>query len=169
MSKEPMVENQKIQTRSMSGQWFLSSYRYKFNDTRFEPFLEALKNKKLIGLKCQGCNTVSFPPKLVCGRCLVEPNRWVNLRETATIASFTIAYDKNEETGEVIGNPVVAIRQDGSDTTWSADLSPDISFDQCYIGMPLKVKWQDVTTGSLVDIEYYEALDDYAKDLPLLK
>jgi uncharacterized OB-fold protein len=163
------IKTEHDKTRTLPGHWYLSSYRYKFNHTHFKPFLEALKNKKLLGLRCQQCNTVSFPPKIVCGKCLVKPERWVHLRETATIATYTVAYEKNEETGEIYGKPVVAIRQDGSDTTWNSELNPNIDSDDCYIGMPLKVHWKEETTGSLEDIEYYDLVEDHAKKLPLRK
>ncbi len=153
----------------MPAHWYHSSYKFKFNMTRFKLFLEALKNKKLLGLKCQGCNIVSFPPKYVCGNCLVKPERWVHLRETATLASFTASYEKDEDSGKLIGKPVVAVRQDGSDTTWSTSLNPEIGFEDCYVGMPLKIHWRDKTTGSLEDIEFYDKIDDHAKTLPLRK
>ena len=146
-------------TRTTSGSWYLNTYRFKYNHTHLKPFLEALKNKKLIGLRCQGCNTVSFPPKIVCGKCLVKPNRWVSLRETAVIATYS---------GKA-GKPIVAARQDGSDTLWPIKLRPDVNFEDCYIGMPIKVKWREETVGSLDDVEYYEPVEDFAKDLPLRK
>ena len=73
------------ETRKMPGSWYLSNYKYKYNITHLQPFLQKLKEKKLVGLKCSGCNTVYYPPRFVCGKCLVKPDRWVDIRETGNI------------------------------------------------------------------------------------
>ncbi|MHA1293783.1 MAG: Zn-ribbon domain-containing OB-fold protein [Promethearchaeota archaeon] len=156
-------------TRTIKAAWYLNSYRFKYNVTHLKPFLEKLKEKKVVGLQCSNCNSVFFVPKLVCGKCLVKPDRWVDLRDTATVATYTISYVKDSETGEIIQKPIVCVRQDGSDTTHLVELSPEIRYEDTYIGMPVKIKWRDQTSGTLDDIEYYEPIEDKAKDLPLRK
>ncbi|MFX1308889.1 MAG: Zn-ribbon domain-containing OB-fold protein, partial [Promethearchaeota archaeon] len=86
------IKKEYVRTRTMPANWFLSSYKFKFNITHMKPFLEKLKQKKIVGLQCSSCNRVFFPPRLVCGKCLVKPDRWVDLRETGKIASYTITY-----------------------------------------------------------------------------
>lgn len=169
MTKMDYVKKDYDKTRTMPGSWYLSSYKYKFDLTHMQPFLEKLKEKKLIGLQCQGCNTVSFPPKIICGKCLIKPEKWVPLRETATISTFTIAYQKDEN-GNIIGSkPVVAVRQDGADTLYTVELSPGFKFEDAYVGMPVKVHWKDNPKGSLDDIAYYDPIEDPTKDMPLRK
>ena len=163
------VKKEYVKTRTMPGNWYLASYTYKFNITHMKPFLEKLKEKKLVGLECSGCNRVFFPPRYVCGKCLVKPDRWVDLRDTARVATFTITTMKDPDTGEVREKPVVCVRQDGSDTTFMVDLNPEIDYKDTYIGMPVKVHWKEETTGSLTDIEYYDLAEDDAKDLGLRK
>ena len=155
-------------TRTMPASWYLNAYRYKYNVTHLKPFLEKLKERKVVGLQCSNCNTVYFVPKLVCGKCLVKPDRWVDLRDTATISTYTITYVKDDD-GNVVQKPIVCVQQDGSQTTHLVELSPDIKYEDTYIGMPVKIKWRDVVTGSLDDIEYYDRVEDKAKDLPLRK
>jgi len=163
------VKKEYKRTRTMPASWYLSSYKYKFNITHMKPFLEKLKQKKLVGLECSSCNRVFFPPRFVCGKCLVKPDRWVDLRETARVATYTITYIKDPETGGVLEKPVVCIRQDGSDTTHLVNLDPEVDYKDTYIGMPVKVHWADNPTGGLMDIEYYDVIEDDAKDLGLRK
>jgi len=163
------VKKDYVRTRTMPASWYLASYKYKYNLTHMQPFLEKLKNKKLIGLQCSGCNRVFFPPRLVCGKCLVKPDRWVDLRETGKVATYTVAYLKDTETGEILERPVVLVQQDGADTASMAQLSPEIDFKDTYIGMPIKVHWVENPTGGLMDIEYYDLVEDDAKDLDLRK
>lgn len=163
------IKKDYIKTRRMPGNWYLASYTFKFNITHMTPFLEKLKQKKLVGNECRSCNRVFFPPRLVCGKCMVKPDKWIDLRDTARVATYTIVYIKDPETGEVLEKPVVLVRQDGSDTTHISQLAPNIDFKDAYIGMPLKVHWRDVTTGGLSDIEYYDILEDDAKDIEIKK
>lgn len=169
MTKMDYEKKEYKKTRTMGAHWYLTSYTYKYNLTHHKPFLEKLKDKKLVGLQCSSCNDVTFPPKFVCGKCLVKPDRWVDLRETATIATYTIAYFEDEETGEKLEKPVAAIRMDGSDTTFISELDPDIPYKDAYIGMPLKVHWAEDTDGKLTDIKYFDPIDDDSEDLELRK
>lgn len=163
------VKKEHIRTRQLPGSWYLASYKYKFNITYMQPFLEKLKQKKLVGLECSGCNRVFFPPRYVCGSCLTKPDRWVDLRDTARVASYTITYIKDPETGQVLERPVVLIRQDGSDTTHIVQLNPKVDFKDTYIGMPVKAHWTENPKGGLMDIEYYDVIEDKGKDLELRK
>ena len=152
-------------TRTMPGNWYLSSYKYRYSMDHFQNWFKKLKEKKLVGTQCRSCNTVFFPPRLVCGYCLVKPDLWVDVRDTAQVATFNITYEKNPQTGEITEKPVVCVRHDGTDTAFLAQLSPEINFRETYVGMPLKVKWRDEPEGNIGDIEYYEPLEDKAKDL----
>jgi len=159
------IKKEYIRTRTMPANWYLSSYKFKFNITHMQPFLEKLKQKKLVGLQCSSCNRVYFPPRQICGKCLVTPDRWVDLRETGKIASYTITYLKDPETGKVIERPIVCAQLDGADTSYPTQLNPDIEFKDTYIGMPIKVHWAEDIQGGLMDIEYYDVLEDDAEDL----
>ncbi len=163
------VKKTYIKTRTIPASWYLNSYYYKYNVTHLQPFLAKLKEKKLVGLQCSNCNRVFFVPKLVCGKCLVKPDRWVDLRDTATIASFTITYIKDPETEEIVQKPIVLVRHDGCDTTHLVEMAPEVLHKDVYIGMPVKLRWQEETVGSLNDMLYYEPLEDKAKDLDLRK
>jgi uncharacterized OB-fold protein len=169
MGKLEYIKKEFARTRKTEGKWYLSSCKYKYNITHMLPFFDMLKQKKLMGLKCRGCNTVYFPPKLVCGKCLSQPDKWVPLRETGVVATFTATYDKDEKTGALTPMPIVAVRQDGSDTIYVVEMNPKIKFEEVYVGMPVKAKWRDVTQGNLSDLEYYDRVDDPTEKLPLQK
>jgi hypothetical protein len=159
------IKKEYIKTRTMPANWYLSSYKFKFNITHMQPFLEKLKQKKLVGLQCSSCNRIYFPPRLICGKCLVKPDRWVDLRETGKVASYTITYLKDPETGKVIERPIVCAQLDGADTSYPTQLDPNIEFKDTYIGMPIKVHWAENLQGGLMDIEFFDAVEDDAEDM----
>ena len=152
-------------TRTMPGSWYLSSYKFKFNITHMQPFLKKLKEKKLIANRCSGCNRIFFPPRQVCGACLLKPDRWVDIRETANVSTYAIAFIKNPDTGEIEEQPMVLVQHDGADTNSIAELAPDIDMKSTYINMPIKVHWREERIGGLMDIEYYDKIEDDAEDI----
>ena len=152
-------------TRTLPGSWYLASYTFKFNITHMKPFLEKLKEKKLVANQCSSCNRVFFPPRLVCGKCLVKPDKWVDIRDTASVSTYAISYLKDPETGEVQQRPMVLVHHDGADTTSIAELAPDVNVNDTYVGMPIKAHWVENPTGGLMDIEYYDKVDDDSDDL----
>jgi uncharacterized OB-fold protein len=55
----------------------------------YKEYNEALKQNKLLGLKCQNCGTVTVPPKLVCRSCAGPELEVVELKGTGKIQTFT--------------------------------------------------------------------------------
>ena len=55
----------------------------------FKEYNEALKQNKLLGLKCQECGTVTVPPKMVCRKCTSPNMEVVELTGKGKIQTFT--------------------------------------------------------------------------------
>lgn len=159
------VKKEYPRTRTIPANWYLTSYKYKFNITHMKPFLEKLKENKLIGNQCSGCNRIFYPPRLVCGECLLKPDKWVDIRDTATVSTYAIAYLKDPETGNILERPMILAHHDGADTVSFAELHPDVNVKDTYVGMPIKAHWREGRKGGLMDIEYYDKIEDDAKDL----
>lgn len=164
MPLPPYEKNTYVQTRQTKGSWYLSSYSYKFNLSRTKVFLNGLKNGQVLGLKCRSCNFVSFPPRLICGRCMVKPDQWVLLPETASVATGSATYDEDDKERER-PYPVIAVHQDGADTVWLQNLPLEWDFKSVYIGMPLKIVWATDRKGLWMDIDHYEPIPDPAIEL----
>ncbi len=162
------VKKQYKRTRTLHGNWYLMNYRYKFNLSRTKVFLKGLKKGHVLGLKCRSCNTVSFPPRLICGRCLVKPDQWVRLPETGTIATGSATYDTDDKNRER-PYPIIVVRQDGADTVWLHNITKGIDFHSIYIGMPVKAVWAKEKTGSWYDIDHYEPIEDPAVEINKLE
>jgi uncharacterized OB-fold protein len=158
------IKKEYKKTRILHGTWYLVNCKYKFNLSRTKTYLKGLKEGHILGLKCRSCNTVSFPPRLICGRCLIKPDQWVRLPETATIATASATYEEGDKNREK-PIPVIAVRQDGADTVWVHNLPENIDFNSIYVGMPLKVAWAKERKGAWFDIDHYEPLEDPANEL----
>ena len=55
----------------------------------YKEYSEALKQNKLLGLKCKNCSTVTVPPKMVCRSCASPELEVLELKGTGTIRTFT--------------------------------------------------------------------------------
>jgi len=159
------IKKDYVKTRTMPASWYLSSYKFKFNITHMQPFLKKLKEKKLVANRCSGCNRIFYPPRFVCGACLLKPDRWVDIRQTANVSTYAIAFIKNPDTGETEEKPMVLLQHDGADTCFIAELNPNIETKGTYINMPIKAHWREERTGGLMDIEYYDKIEDDAEDI----
>lgn len=55
----------------------------------FQEYNEALKNDKLLGLKCQQCGNIIVPPKMVCEKCNSTDMEIIELSGKGKIRTFT--------------------------------------------------------------------------------
>ncbi|MGA7677001.1 MAG: Zn-ribbon domain-containing OB-fold protein [Dehalococcoidia bacterium] len=58
----------------------------------FKDYNEALKQNKLLGLKCKQCSTITVPPKIVCGNCASADLDIVELSGKGKIQTFTTVF-----------------------------------------------------------------------------
>ncbi len=64
-------------------------------------FYQALSEKRLIGTRCRGCNTVYLPPRQICPRCHSTDVEPVNLKGKGKLVTFTtIAVGTSEMAAE---------------------------------------------------------------------
>ncbi len=56
---------------------------------KYKEYSEALKQNKLLGLKCKSCGTVTVPPKMVCRSCAGPELEVLELKGTGRIQTFT--------------------------------------------------------------------------------
>ena len=147
-------------TRAIPSFWSLEAHNFKYDTRYLQYYVDHLKQKKIVGVRCPCCRIVFVPPKPVCGRCHERTRDWVEVSEYATVVSFSAGYEKKKsEMREDIAAkpvPVVAVKHDGADSAYIALLTPGLELDQVYVGMRVKVVWNEKLTGTLSDIKWYE-------------
>lgn len=149
----------KNETVSIDGGWPMEHWSWKFESlAMIRKTLDALKDKKLLGVKCPDCGLVYFMPKPYC-RCLGTPNEWVEVKDTGTITTYTFTgawgYEGITEEEGPAGTPliIVGIVLDGTDTMTVCTLDgakpEDVS-----VGMRIKLVWPEEPEGKLDDIAH---------------
>jgi len=58
----------------------------------FKKYDEALRQDKLLGLKCKQCGTINLPPRMVCGQCESLDMEIVELGGRGSIQTFSTVY-----------------------------------------------------------------------------
>lgn len=58
----------------------------------FKEYNEALKEDRLLGLKCQECGTITIPPKITCSKCQGTQLEVVQLSGKGTVQTFTTIF-----------------------------------------------------------------------------
>ena len=66
----------------------------------YKDYNEALKENRLLGLKCQSCGAITVPPKMVCRQCTGSELEIIELKGNGKIRTFTtvnVAAEGREE------------------------------------------------------------------------
>ena len=78
----------------------------------FKYYNEALKNNKLLGLKCKGCGAITAPPKMVCQSCAGSDMDIVELKGTGKIRTFTTVFVAPEGREDEVPYIIVLVELD---------------------------------------------------------
>jgi uncharacterized OB-fold protein len=82
----------------------------------FRDYNEALKQNKLLGLKCQACGAITVPPKMVCRQCASPDITIIELKGSGKIVTFTTVFVAAE--GREAEVPYVIVMVQLDDGPW---------------------------------------------------
>jgi len=162
-SKEHMVT---------TGQWSLSAYRWKAE--RFmDRYVQAMKERQLLGLRCPGCGTVYLPPTPICARChsalrFDRDEDWLPVSQRGTIITYTVIYTDVSPGGLRELSPeerriFVLVQLDGVDTHILLELE-ESSEDEVHVGMRVQASWADEPQGVLADLACFKPVSAAANE-----
>ena len=101
-------------------------------------YLDAIREKRIIGHKCPSCGTVFTPPRGYCPVCTVPTGKEqeVELSSTGTLVSYSILNPDALHQGQ---QPTVrgTVQLDGSEVSIPGDL-PDVKPDEAHPGIRLR-------------------------------
>lgn len=111
--------------------------------------------KKIMGVKCNACNTVFVPPRSTCERCFADlTQNWVELKNTGTVTNFTVI--RHEEPYQPVKPPYILglIKLDGADTPF-AHIVKGIPISRMKTGLRVKAVFAKKTTATIMDIDHF--------------
>jgi uncharacterized OB-fold protein len=121
-------------------------------------YLRGLKAGRILARTCRRCRRVLVPPRMFCEQCFRPTDRWVQVRDTGRINTFSVCYIRWDM--EPLKEPELpaVIEIDGA--------SPGIGFmhklgevrpDDIAVGMEVEAVWkpEEEREGSILDIRYF--------------
>lgn len=130
-------------------------------------FLNGLKNKQILGIKCPQCGRIMLPAREVCAECRVRASEWVEVGSKGQVRYMEYVYYASPDplTGETRETPygMVSILLDGcrGNETFAHLIRRD-QIDRIQFGWNdtpgtrVRAVWNEQRTGSIHDIRYFE-------------
>lgn len=127
-------------------------------------WFQGLKEKKFYATKCPSCGRTQLPPREVCAVCVIRSDDFIEVGPTATVNNIDLVYYASPDplTGHVRSTPYVTLYLWMEGSTPSECLSFELSprdIDRIKIGMKVRPVWNEVRTGGIHDLLYFE-IDD---------
>jgi hypothetical protein len=126
-------------------------------------FLAELKQGKIMGVKCHKCRRVVVPPRIFCEWCFREMDEWVELQDTGTVLTFSIAYtDWAAARIKEPRTPAVIEIDGASRGIGIMHLLGEVDPWKIRIGMRVKAVWKppEEREGAITDIKYFKPLQE---------
>ncbi len=123
-------------------------------------FREIKDNARFLGIRCEACGLTYVPPAMFCERCFAQLDDWVEVAGTGTVFTYTVLHLDLDEKPLAEPDILAYVKLDGSDGGLVHRLG-EVSPDQVEIGMRVEAvfKPEDEREGSILDIEYFRAVD----------
>ncbi len=145
------------ETRIVNDTWDMGLYKWKVEADGLKLLTDGLKDKKILGKKCGKCGMVYVPGVSYCRVCFIDIHEVVEVKHTGKVNTFTV------NLADVRGNPldpqvIGCFQLDGSDSWLMGTLEID-DWKKVHVGMRVKVRFREETTGELADMEAWEPLE----------
>jgi acetyl-CoA C-acetyltransferase len=126
-------------------------------------YLDGLREGRILGRECRGCDRVLVPPRMFCERCFRGTDGWTEVPATGVVQTFSICYVRWDM--EPLEEPelpaVIAI--DGSNGGF-LHLLGEVAPEEVRVGMAVEAVWRPEADreGSILDIAYFRPRADGA-------
>lgn len=144
---EPLEADQRIKAHS----------RYYAGEAGSIFYTTLRDEKKILGVRCERCDKVFWPPRTTCGRCFSKLGQedMVEVGPAGTLETFTLV--TYSEPVHPIPAPFVygVVKLDGADTGM-AHLIREVDPEKVAIGMRLLPVFAEKRNGNILDIQYFK-------------
>jgi uncharacterized OB-fold protein len=125
-------------------------------------YLRGLKRGVILARECRNCRRVLVPPRMFCEECFRPTDRWVEVRDTGRVNTFSICYISWDMAPLKEPEIPAVVEIDGA--------SPGVGFmhklgevrsEDVRIGLAVEAVWkpEEEREGSILDIRYFRPRD----------
>ncbi|MBI3840419.1 MAG: Zn-ribbon domain-containing OB-fold protein [Thaumarchaeota archaeon] len=146
-----------------AGKFLFSSYetvlRYSFTSgVAISRFLEGLKEGQLWARECDKCGRILIPPRMYCEEDFRSTDRWVRVRDTGKVNTYSISYVNNDASRRRTPVVVSVIEIDGASKGMGIlHLLGEVDPRKVTVGMKVEAVWKPKKErrGAITDIVYF--------------
>jgi len=124
-------------------------------------YLAELKNGRIVGRQCCKCGRIVVPPRMFCESCFRPNDRWVILKDTGVVNTFSVSHITADATR--IKEPLIpaVIQIDGTTDAGILHLVGETDPEDVRFGMKVQALWKPPKerTGSVTDIKYFRPIE----------
>ncbi len=126
-------------------------------------FLSGLRYGELWGRRCSGCGRTMVPPRMFCEECFRATEEWVRLRDTGSVATYSVSYVNADASRRSVGEPIlvaVVVIDGASPLMGILHLLGEVSLEELAVGMRVEAVWkaEKERAGAITDIRYFRPL-----------
>jgi uncharacterized protein len=121
-------------------------------------FLQGLKKGELWARECKVCERVMIPPRMYCEEDFRPTDRWVKVKDTGRVNTFSISYVNNDASRRKKPIVVSVVEIDGASPLMGIlHLLGEVEPEKVKVGMPVEAVWKPKgeRTGAITDIMYF--------------
>lgn len=126
-------------------------------------YLAGLKNGIIFGVYCQYCRKTLVPPRVVCESCFHPITKFVPLKDTGVVNTFSICYVTWDVQRIQVPEIPAVIEIDGASPKHGIlHKLGEVSPDDVKIGMRVQAVWKPAKEriGAITDIEYFKPIKE---------
>ena len=121
-------------------------------------FLDGLKDGELWARECDGCHRIMIPPRMYCEEDFRPTDRWVRVKDTGVVNTFSISYVNNDASRRKKPILVAVVDIDGASKDMGIlHLLGEVEPQAVKIGMKVQAVWKrkPKREGAITDIKYF--------------
>lgn len=121
-------------------------------------FLTGLREGRILGVRCRGCNRILVPPRAFCEECFLPADDWMELPNTGKVNTFAISYI--DTMANRIKKPIIpaVIEIDGVFGNGFLHLLGEVDPKDVKFNMRVRAVWKPAKerVGDITDIKYFK-------------
>ncbi len=131
-------------------------YNYRLG-AYLERYLDGLREKKILGVRCGGCGEVLVPPRMYCGKCNRKLDEWVELGQEGELVDFTVGHVSMSKGKLSPADPHVIglVRLDGASVPLLARIK-GVGTAEINPGMRVRAAWNDAAESDYQVLDHFE-------------
>lgn len=160
----PLKDRDIQEGRVLTTEWRVKAQYAWDTGAALSKFFRGLKEGKIYGRWCPGCDRIVVPPRMFCEWCFRPTVRWVEVCDTGRVNTFSVSYVNWDASRSTVPRVPAVIELDGASPGMGimhllgevGDTLEEI-LRRMKVGMPVRAVWKPPSErqGAITDILYF--------------